>query len=66
MRQEYLAAGGDPDAYEDFWKIKAPELVAERIHEKRASAARAARAADPRQYINGLPYIHGETVPADE
>ena len=63
MRQEYLAAGGDPDAYEDFWKIKAPELVAERIPEKRASAA---GATDPRKYINGLPYIHGETVPADE
>jgi hypothetical protein len=63
MRQEYLAAGGDPDAYEDFWKIKAPKLVAELIHEKRASAS---RAADPRQYVNGLPGIHGEAVPADE
>jgi hypothetical protein len=47
VREDYILAGGDPDAFEEFWKIKGAEIVAERMR------ARMARVAHPRDYMSG-------------
>ncbi len=53
MRErKYIAAGGDPKAFEKFWENRSQRLIEERL------AAAALRGAHPRDYSNGW---HGAT-----